>query len=434
MAPAIRRQMTGRASARPVAQNTSPRPQPRRVGGGEPRRPRDAPAARGFRTKCASEWPRRTRRYTFAAGRSSTSNRSGGATTTGTERSPCGAGNPDGEASVEAAVASLENVVRSVAHSVRNVPDAVRSVPDAVRNLPDAVRNLPRAVRSVPDVVRSVPHGDASLATRGATLASGVRQPGFYVGDVAHCVGDIAHCVGDVAHYVGDVAHTVFLAGFTVFHGGDDRFFAAQRSIQRGFRRILGGSGSIPDAQQRFEAGSATPRHRRFRLGCTLRVTVETWINAAPPECFDAARDLDLHVRSVAHTNEVAVGGRTSGLIGMGEEVTWRGRHFGVTQHFTSKITAFNPPFNFQDTMQRGAFRSFVHDHHFAEANGGTRMTDVLDFAAPFGLFGRIAEMVVLRRYLERLLVSRALVIKDACERSAVSSQGSLPGSERIRT
>lgn len=136
-------------------------------------------------------------------------------------------------------------------------------------------------------------------------------------------------------------------------------------------------------------------------------------------DCFDAARDLDLHTRSLAHTNEVAVAGRLSGLIGMGEEVTWRGRHFGITQHFTSRITAFESPSYFQDTMQRGAFRSFVHDHRFVEADGGTLMTDVLDFTAPFGLLGRIAERAVLRRYLHRLLETRALVIKDACERAS---------------
>jgi len=100
----------------------------------------------------------------------------------------------------------------------------------------------------------------------------------------------------------------------------------------------------------------------------------------------------------------------------MGEEVTWRARHFGITQRFTSRITAFDPPSYFQDSMQRGAFRSFVHDHYFIPADGGTRMTDVLEFVAPLGVLGRIAEKIVLRRYLERLLASRALVIKDACE------------------
>jgi ligand-binding SRPBCC domain-containing protein len=149
-------------------------------------------------------------------------------------------------------------------------------------------------------------------------------------------------------------------------------------------------------------------------------VTVETWIAAPAGRCFDAARDLDLHVESLAHTNERAVGGRTSGLIELGEEVTWRGRHFGITQHFTSRITAFDYPHSFTDAMQRGAFRSFVHQHLFEAASGGTLMTDVLVFAAPLGVLGWIAEQLVLRRYLQRLLQGRARVIKEAVERETV--------------
>jgi ligand-binding SRPBCC domain-containing protein len=145
-------------------------------------------------------------------------------------------------------------------------------------------------------------------------------------------------------------------------------------------------------------------------------ITVETWIDAPVERCFDAARDLDLHVRSMAHTNEVAVAGRTSGLIALGEEVTWRARHFGVVQHFTSRITAFDRPRSFQDSMQRGAFRSFVHDHFFHADGGRTKMVDVLIFSAPLGLFGRIAERLFLRRYLEKLLTARAATIKQAAE------------------
>lgn len=146
------------------------------------------------------------------------------------------------------------------------------------------------------------------------------------------------------------------------------------------------------------------------------RIVIETLISAPVERCFDLARDLDLHVRSMAHTNEVAVGGRTSGLIELDEEVTWRARHFGVTQHFTSRITAFDRPRYFQDAMQRGAFRSFVHDHYFVAVGTQTKMTDTLDFSAPLGFLGRIAEALVLRRYLERLLADRAAVIKEAAE------------------
>jgi ligand-binding SRPBCC domain-containing protein len=156
-------------------------------------------------------------------------------------------------------------------------------------------------------------------------------------------------------------------------------------------------------------------------------IRIETWIEAPIERCFDAARDLDLHVRSLAGTNERAVGGRTTGLIEMGESVTWRARHFGVTQELTSKITAFDKPRYFQDSMQRGAFRSFVHDHFFEwcgpdipvrgprqECLGYTKMLDVVVFAAPLGILGRIAEVFVLRRYLDRLLRKRAEIIREA--------------------
>jgi ligand-binding SRPBCC domain-containing protein len=142
-------------------------------------------------------------------------------------------------------------------------------------------------------------------------------------------------------------------------------------------------------------------------------ITIATPIHAPIERCFDAARDLDLHLKSLAHTNERAVAGRTSGLIELGEEVTWRARHFGITQHFTSKITAFDRPRYFQDAMQRGAFKSFVHNHFFTVDDGVTTMTDVLVFSAPLGVLGVIAEKLVLRRYLERMLTTRAAVIRD---------------------
>lgn len=145
-------------------------------------------------------------------------------------------------------------------------------------------------------------------------------------------------------------------------------------------------------------------------------IRVETWIAAPIERCFDAARDLDLHLRCFAHTNERAVAGRTSGLICLDEEVTWRARHFGVMQHLTSRITAFDRPRYFQDTMQRGAFKSFVHDHLFDTAEGRTRMIDVVAFAAPLGWLGRVAETLVLRRYLERLLTHRANAIRKVLE------------------
>jgi hypothetical protein len=60
------------------------------------------------------------------------------------------------------------------------------------------------------------------------------------------------------------------------------------------------------------------------------RLELSTYINAPVEICFDTARSIDVHMASTAHTGERAIAGRTSGLIELGETVTWRARHFGV--------------------------------------------------------------------------------------------------------
>ncbi len=147
------------------------------------------------------------------------------------------------------------------------------------------------------------------------------------------------------------------------------------------------------------------------------RIEVITRIAAPTARCFGAARDIDLHMASVAHTGERAVAGRTGGLIGLGETVTWRARHLGVVQHLTSQITAFDPPHSFQDRMVKRAFASFVHDHHFEEFEGRTTMTDVVEFRSPLGPLGRIVDRFFLRGYLERLIVHRGEELRRAVER-----------------
>lgn len=138
---------------------------------------------------------------------------------------------------------------------------------------------------------------------------------------------------------------------------------------------------------------------------------------AAPIElCFDLARDIDLHVRSQDASGERAVAGRTSGLIELGESVTWEAKHLGVRQRFTSKITAFDRPHGFRDEMIRGAFRSFVHEHRFTACGSETEMIDDLRFRSPLGPLGWFVDRTFLTRYLRRLLAERGQMIKAEAE------------------
>ena len=87
----------------------------------------------------------------------------------------------------------------------------------------------------------------------------------------------------------------------------------------------------------------------------------------------------------MASTGESAIGGRTHGLIGPGETVTWRARHLGVTMELTSQITGFDRPHAFVDEQIEGPFAGFRHEHRFASIPGGTRMTDDWRHASPLG-------------------------------------------------
>ena len=158
-------------------------------------------------------------------------------------------------------------------------------------------------------------------------------------------------------------------------------------------------------------------RGARKQLSFTVaRIELSTYIMAPPERCFDLARSVDVHVQSTAATREVAVAGKTAGLLELGDEITWRARHFGIRQSLSSRITAYDRPRWFQDTMLRGAFRQLRHDHIFDAVEGGTRMRDVFEFSAPLGVLGRIAERLFLTAYLRRFLEARNRVLKTVAE------------------
>lgn len=144
-----------------------------------------------------------------------------------------------------------------------------------------------------------------------------------------------------------------------------------------------------------------------IQLVNTVRAPIEV--------CFDLSRSIDFHVESMRHTGETAVRGKTTGLIGLGEEVTWRARHL-ISQELTARITLYDRPRHFRDSMVAGAFKRFDHDHYFVAEGENTVVTDIFDFESPMGRLGRIADELFLRKYMKQLLEARNAVLKSTAE------------------
>jgi ligand-binding SRPBCC domain-containing protein len=151
-------------------------------------------------------------------------------------------------------------------------------------------------------------------------------------------------------------------------------------------------------------------------------IRLETIIAAPIELCFDLSRDLDVHMASSGATGERAVAGVTSGMVKLGDEVTWEATHLGVRQRLTSRIIAYERPRMFVDEMLRGAFKRWHHTHLFEQQAGGTLMIDEVDYASPLWLLGGLVDLLYLKNYMRRFLLRRNAHIKIAAENKSAAA------------
>jgi ligand-binding SRPBCC domain-containing protein len=146
----------------------------------------------------------------------------------------------------------------------------------------------------------------------------------------------------------------------------------------------------------------------------TIHLT--TFVAAPAERVFDLCRSIELHRKSMAHTQEEAIAGTTNGLIGLNETVTWKAKHLLKTRVLKSKITSLNRPLSFTDEMMDGDFKSLRHEHHFKKIDNGTLLIDLFHFESPYGGLGRLANQLFLIRYMKKLLELHNQVIKEYAE------------------
>jgi ligand-binding SRPBCC domain-containing protein len=143
-------------------------------------------------------------------------------------------------------------------------------------------------------------------------------------------------------------------------------------------------------------------------------IELTTVIEAPVETCFQLSLSIDLELQAASAYRIKAVSGVTSGTIGAGERVGWETRQFGIDVSHVSQITGFERPLFFQDTMVKGMFGCFQHDHFFKPLGANrTEMRDSLRFSMPFWLMGRIAERLIVRPRLMQLLRSRNRLIAE---------------------
>jgi ligand-binding SRPBCC domain-containing protein len=147
-------------------------------------------------------------------------------------------------------------------------------------------------------------------------------------------------------------------------------------------------------------------------------IVVATRIAAPIELCFDLARDVEAHLETSSSTGERAVGGKTSGLLDLGDVVTFEAVHFGIRQRLTSKIVEFDRPSRFVDEMVKGAFVSLRHVHEFVVDGQSVVMRDTLAWRSPLGFLGVVADTLFVKRHMRAFMVKKQSQLKQYAERT----------------
>jgi ligand-binding SRPBCC domain-containing protein len=96
-----------------------------------------------------------------------------------------------------------------------------------------------------------------------------------------------------------------------------------------------------------------------------------------------------------------------------GDRMRYTIRLFGFPVSWTTRITSWEPGRGFSDCQERGPYRSWIHHHAFRAVPGGVEMRDRIDYALPFGIAGRIAHALWVKRALRKIFDFRERAIRE---------------------
>ena len=74
-----------------------------------------------------------------------------------------------------------------------------------------------------------------------------------------------------------------------------------------------------------------------------------------------------------------------------------------IKLNWVTEISEIEENRYFIDRQLVGPYKLWHHQHHFEEIAEGVRMTDILHFAMPFGIFGKLAYYFSVRKKLDHI-------------------------------
>lgn len=97
-----------------------------------------------------------------------------------------------------------------------------------------------------------------------------------------------------------------------------------------------------------------------------------------------------------------------------GQIIVYRIKLFpGIKAGWVTEITHVQTGEYFVDEQRFGPYKFWHHKHFFNETAGGMEINDIVHYALPFGIFGRLAHLFFVRKKLENIFNFRAHYLEN---------------------
>lgn len=83
----------------------------------------------------------------------------------------------------------------------------------------------------------------------------------------------------------------------------------------------------------------------------------------------------------------------------------------GIKMNWITEITHVREGEYFVDEQRFGPYALWHHQHHFKAVEGGVKMTDILNYAIPYGIIGRLSNRILVDKQIKKIFSYREKAI-----------------------
>jgi ligand-binding SRPBCC domain-containing protein len=84
---------------------------------------------------------------------------------------------------------------------------------------------------------------------------------------------------------------------------------------------------------------------------------------------------------------------------------------FGIKMNWMTEITHVKEGEYFVDEQRFGPYALWHHQHHFKAIKGGVLMNDILNYAIPYGIIGRLSNAILVDKQIKKIFDYREKAI-----------------------